>query len=604
MAGETKGMSIQINLFLNHDVGSCMVRSGLRRRWPALLLVALGPVVGVGGYLLDQTSQRSSVFAYLPFTGRERAVTLGIELFLGYEMAVGLLILTQAWTREKDLRRHNELMGSVIHSVTEGVVVAGTDGAILFVNEAARRLTGSRRSHGLRVAEWSGSYGLYQPETDRLFPPDQLPLVRALRGEQVEETDVVVRNPQAAGAPEVWARVTAAPIRDRRGELLGGVAVFRDITEKKHAEELTQRLSNALEQTADSVFITDRTGRIEYVNPAFEATTGYPRAEAVGATPRLLKSGRQEPEFYRALWETVSGGTTFKATVINRKKGGELFIAEQTITPMRDSRNGELTHYVAVMRDLTDRLKFEEQGLELRLAASMQQRLFPKTPPHVPGWEIAGAFSPAVATCGDYFDFIELPGHRLVVAVADVCGHGMGPALITAATRGYVRSLARTGVPLGELLAGVNRLLFDDLDESHFVTMLLASLETQTGRVEWANMGHPAGYLLDASGEVRLTLGSTSKPLGLFAEAACVLGEPCVLAVGETLVLVTDGAIEAESPAGRLHGAGGVLDTIRASLDKPARDLVEAVIGATRAHAAGAPQKDDITVVVVKRTAA
>jgi sigma-B regulation protein RsbU (phosphoserine phosphatase) len=321
----------------------------------------------------------------------------------------------------------------------------------------------------------------------------------------------------------------------------------------------------------------------------------------VGATPRLLKSGRQEPEFYHTLWESISGGTTFKATVINRKKGGELFIAEQTITPMRDSRTGELTHFVAVMRDLTDRLKFEEQGHELRLAASMQQRLFPKAPPHIPGWDIAGAFSPAVATCGDYFDFIELPGPRLVLAVADVCGHGMGPALITAATRGYVRSLARTGVPLAELAANVNLLLVDDLDECHFVTMLLASLETQTGKLEWANMGHPAGYLLDPSGDVRLALESTSKPLGLFAEAGCTLGEPCVLTAGETLVLVTDGAIEAESPAGQLHGADGVLHTIRAGLDKTARELVESVIGATRAHAAGAPQADDITVVVVKR---
>ncbi len=580
------------------------MKNRVQLRWLSTLLALLGPVVGVGGYLLDQPSEHSSVLAYLPITGHDRAVTLGIEVFLGYEMVVGLLVLTQAWHRETALRRHTELMGSGIQSVSEGVVVAGTDGSILFGNEAARRLTGSRHSHGLRVAEWSGSYGLYRPETDRLFPPEELPLVRALRGEHVGETDVLVRNPQVSGAREAWVSVTAAPILDRRGELLGGVAVFRDITEKKHAEELTQRLSNALEQTADSVFITDRTGRIEYVNPAFEATTGYPRAEAVGATPRLLKSGRQEPEFYRTLWEAISHGATFKASVINRKKGGELFIAEQTITPMRDSRTGDLTHFVAVMRDMTDRLKFEEQGLELRLAASMQQRLFPKTPPHIPGWDIAGAFSPAVATCGDYFDFIELPDSRLVLAVADVCGHGMGPALITAATRGYVRSLARTGVPLAELAAGVNRLLLDDLDERHFVTMLLASLETQTGKLEWANMGHPAGYLLDVSGEVRLTLESTSKPLGMFADAGCALGRPCELAEGETLVLVTDGATEAESPTGQQHGADAVLRAVTTCLDRSARETVDAVIGATRAHAAGAPQADDITVVVVKRTAA
>ncbi len=601
---ETKGMRFQLAVFLDCDLRTPPMKSRMQLRWLSTLLVLLGPAVGVGGYLLDRSSERTSVLTYLPFTGHDRAATLGIEVFLGYEMVVGMLFLAQAWNRERDLRRHNDLMGSVIHSVTEGVVVGGADGTILFANEAARRLTGSRRGHGLKVADWSGSYGLYQPDTDRLFPPDQLPLVRAMRGEHVGETDVLVRNPQLPGAAESWARVTAAPILDSRGGLLGGVAVFRDITEKKHAEELTQRLSNALEQTADAVFITDRAGRIEYVNPAFEVTTGYPRAEAVGATPRLLKSGRQEPEFYRTLWETISGGTPFKATVINRKKEGELFIAEQTITPMRDSRTGELTHFVAVMRDLTDRLKFEEQGLELRLAASMQQRLFPKTPPHIPGWDFAGAFSPAVATCGDYYDFIELPDHRVVIAVADVCGHGMGPALITAATRGYVRSLARAGAPLAELAANVNLLLLDDLDERHFVTMLLASLETHTGTLEWANMGHPTGYLLGRSGEVRRTLESTSKPLGLFAEASCRLGEPCVLAVGETLVLVTDGAIEGESSAGQPHGAEAVLRAVTNCLDRPAREIVDAVIGATRAHVAGAPQTDDITVVVVKRASA
>ncbi len=167
------------------------------------------------------------MLAYLPFTGRERAVTLGIEVFLGYEMVVGLLVLTQAWNREKELRRHNELMGSVIHSVTEGVVVAGTDGAILFVNEAARRLTGSRRSHGLRVAEWSGSYGLYQPETDRLFPPDQLPLVRALarRARRARPTCWCATRRLPAPA-EAWASVTAAPIRTAAASCWAGSRCF------------------------------------------------------------------------------------------------------------------------------------------------------------------------------------------------------------------------------------------------------------------------------------------------------------------------------------------------------------------------------------------
>src|SRR5664280_860020 len=148
--------------FLDCDLRTCPMKNRVQLRWLSTLLALLGPVVGVGGYLLDQPSERASVLTYLPFTGHERAVTLGIEVFLGYEMVVGLLVLTQAWNREKALRRHNELMGSVIQSVSEGVVVAATDGSFLVVNEAARRITGDRHGRGLQVADWSGSYGLYQ----------------------------------------------------------------------------------------------------------------------------------------------------------------------------------------------------------------------------------------------------------------------------------------------------------------------------------------------------------------------------------------------------------------------------------------------------------
>lgn len=573
-----------------------------RRRFPVLVstLALAGPLVGFLAYWLGRRGERESVLAYLPVTGDDRAVTLGIEVFLGFELVLGLLLVTQAWKREKQLRRHTDLIGSVIQSVSEGVVVANTRGKFVIVNDAARRMVGGGAGREVDPADWSGHYGLYIPGTSTLFPADELPLTRAIRGESIPETEVLVRSPRVPGG--VWASVTAAPIRDSHGTLLGGVSVFRDITEKKHAEELSQRLSSAVEQTADCVLITDRDGIIEYVNPAFEATTGYSRAEAIGNTPRLLKSGRQGPEFYRGLWASLIEGKTFKATVINRKKSGEQFIAEQTITPMRDSRTGELTHFVSVLRDLTDRLKLEEQGAELSLAASVQQRLFPRTPPAVPGFDISGAFSPALATCGDYFDFIELPDHRLAFGVADVCGHGMGPALIMAATRGYLRSLARTGMPLEQLVRDLNLLLLDDLDERHFVTMIVGFLDAGSSTLTWANMGHPTGFVLDGSGEVKVALKSTCKPLGLFAEIGCSLGQPVVLEPGDTIVLVTDGAIETESPDGEQHGAEAVLGAVRTHLRRPAREIVERVIEATRAHAAGVTQEDDVTVVVIKRT--
>lgn len=580
-----------------------MGRIEVGSRWLVLGLALLGPLVGLGAFALDAERAHSmvtAVLSYLPFVRRDRPASFGLEVFLAYEVLIGLVLLSWAFRRERELRRRNELMERVVHSVSEGVVAADTEGRFLVANRAAREIAGIRRSRRLEVADWSGRYGLYLPGTDRLYPPDELPLSRAIHGEAVPETEVLVRKPGSAAG--TWASVTAAPIRDRAGTLLGGVAVFRDITKRKRAEELAQRLSSAVEQTADCVFITDRHGRIEYVNPAFETTTGYSRAEAVGATPSLLKSGKHGAEFYRELWGTITSGATFKATVINRRRNGEHFIAEQTITPMRDSHTGEVTHFVALMRDLTERLQLEEQGRDLQLAAAMQRRLFPRTPPNIPGWDIAGAFSPALATCGDFFDFIELPGNRLLVAVADVCGHGTGPALITATTRSYLRSLARAGIPLEEVGAEVNKLLVDDLDGRRFVTMLLASLETPTGAVTWANMGHPSGFVLGPDGALRARLASTTRPLGLFRGTAVPLGAPLTLTAGETLLLVTDGAVEAESPTGDEHGADGVLKAAAARRDRPAREIVDAVVAAARHHLGGAPQGDDITAVVAKRT--
>src|SRR5579863_9585517 len=121
------------------------------------------------------------------------------------------------------------------------------------------------------------------------------------------------------------------------------------------AENLVRKLSRAVEQSADTVMITDRKGVIEYVNPAFELLTGYTRDEACGQTPRLLKSGEQEAETYQELWKTILAGNAYRGILVNRKKNGELYYVEESICPVRDA-GGEITHFISNSRDLTDRL--------------------------------------------------------------------------------------------------------------------------------------------------------------------------------------------------------------------------------------------------------
>lgn len=133
--------------------------------------------------------------------------------------------------------------------------------------------------------------------------------------------------------------------------------------ERQAVEESLRKLSRAVEQSPDTVVITDRDGIIEYVNPAFEALTGYSRQEACGKTPRILKSGEQGPEIYQELWSTILAGNVFRGILVNRKKNGDLYYVEESICPVRDG-GGQVTHFIANGRDLTDRLRLEAQLLQ------------------------------------------------------------------------------------------------------------------------------------------------------------------------------------------------------------------------------------------------
>jgi PAS domain S-box-containing protein len=135
---------------------------------------------------------------------------------------------------------------------------------------------------------------------------------------------------------------------------------IRDITERRKAETERARLTMAIEQSEEIVFITDATGDIVYANAAFERVTGYPRGETLGRNPRLLKSGLQEASVYDTLWATITAGKTWHGRVINKKKDGTLFTAESSISPVRDA-TGKITSHVAVERDITADLALDEQ---------------------------------------------------------------------------------------------------------------------------------------------------------------------------------------------------------------------------------------------------
>ncbi|MBI5632894.1 MAG: PAS domain S-box protein [Nitrospirae bacterium] len=157
---------------------------------------------------------------------------------------------------------------------------------------------------------------------------------------------------------KIHAEVSTNPIRDDNGKVVRVIHVSRNITTRKAAETEMRKLSTAVEKAADMIVITNNSGVIEYVNPAFETVTGYTREEAIGKTPRILKSGIHGEEFYRELWETILAGNIYRDVFVNRRKNGELYYDECTITPMRNEQN-VITHFIATAKVITDRILAE-----------------------------------------------------------------------------------------------------------------------------------------------------------------------------------------------------------------------------------------------------
>jgi PAS domain S-box-containing protein len=488
------------------------------------------------------------------------------------------------------------LLEAAVQQVAEGVIVVDREGRFLLWNAAAEAMIGLGPV-ACAPADWASVFGCHRPDGVTPFPSEELPLARAMRGEPVREAEVFIRNERVPEGRLI--SVNSRPLFGASGELAGGVVVFRDVTDHRRSDELVRQLTEAIEKTTDSVFMTDARAVIEYVNPAFEATTGYSRDQAVGRPASLLRSGWHEPAFFEEMWTTIAAGRVYRATIVNRRRDGSTFHSEQTITPVPDE-SGRPRKFVSVMRDVTALKRAQEQDAEMRLARVVQQKLYPTVAPRLPGFDIAGAAFPADHTCGDYYDFLPVADGRLGIAIGDVSGHGFGAALLMAETRAYLRSLVKADTSLDAILRTLNAFLYADTEDNRFVTLSLALLDPARRSLAFASAGHIHGYVLDASGGTVHVLRAASPPLGLFADPEFPAGEEVTLGSGDLVLMLTDGAAEAQREDGQFFEARRVLEVVRAARGEDAAQVVRRIHAAVRAFAPDEPQRDDITAVVCR----
>ncbi len=242
------------------------------------------------------------------------------------------------------------LFRAMIEKSSDGIVLINREGTVLYHSPAVERILG-----------WTPEERQGKQIMDLLHPDDQ----KSAFGHFSQ----IVQQPGSAATSEVRMRhkngtwrwveglITNLLEEPSVGAIVGN---YRDVTARKETEEYTQKITAAIEQADDLIFITDVDGTIRYVNAAFERVTGYRREEVIGNNPRFLKSGKHPQSFYESVWQTLLSGRPFRARFLNRKKTGEIYADDRTIAPVRNA-SGHIVAFVSTGRDVTEQLALREK---------------------------------------------------------------------------------------------------------------------------------------------------------------------------------------------------------------------------------------------------
>lgn len=377
----------------------------------------------------------------------------------------------------------------------------------------------------------------------------------------------------------------------------------REAREKLLESELRYRL--LWESSPDAVLLMDSDSKVHFANPAVETVFGYRQEEIVSQKlaallPAELRSNEARPiEDYLKNRKNVTLPRVVET--VGKRKDARDIVVEVSFSHM--DLHGERRH-VAFIRDITERKRTEralrENQEQLQVAREIQQRLFPKSAPDLGGFDIAGVTYPAEETGGDYFDYLPMLNGNIGVIVADVTGHGIGPALLMAETRAYLRTLAANRDDIGEILTTANRILAEDIGEERYVTLFLGKIDPKTRSFAYASAGHPTGYLLGSTGEIKTLLKRTAVPLGINPQAKYDGPVQLTLQSGDIVLLLTDGIEETMAPDESFFGIERTLNVVRQNRGKPAREILDALYRAVREFSQQTPQLDDVTAIVIK----
>ena len=258
-------------------------------------------------------------------------------------------------------------------------------------------------------------------------------------------------------------------------------------------------------------------------------------------------------------------------------------------------------HVHAALREAETRRKLDAVQHDLQVARAIQQSLLPQESPQIPGFEIAGWNQPADETGGDYFDWKSLPDGKLVVTLADVTGHGIGPALLAAVCRAYARASFPMSQTLSAAFEHINQSFGSDVSTGRFATFVAAVCCAGCEEVELLSAGHGPLFVYSSSSDRFTEMKAHGLPLGILPSLQSDPPSRLSLHSGDLVLLATDGFFEWENELGEQFGIERMEDVIRRFRDSKPNEVIAKLYQAVVNFSNGTKQQDDLTAVVIKR---
>ena len=520
------------------------------------------------------------VIVYRAEAGAEMFFTVG-----------GITIMTgHAIHREHDL---NGLVQGIIDNTSSVIYVKDLSFRYLLINRQFENLFGISRSEIVGKTD----YECFSADLADGFRKNDMWVVETSQSIECEEV-----APHDDGLHSYLS--LKFPLYDTFGQVEAIAGISTDITERlrsrQEIESLKNRYEMILESVTDGICGLDADGRVVFLNAAAERLLGWTVDELLGE-PRsaiIVPPDADCTPFHECpVMAVLRGDKAQRITDAHfRRKCGALIPVEYVASPILES--GRIVGAVVTFHDLSERVASMRVEQELRAAHKVQQALYPQQIPKLAGLDVAGLSVPSRLACGDYYDFLPVDDHSLFVAVGDVTGHGLGPALEMVGTRASLRAIVGHELDPAICLNRLNRVMFDDLPDGMFITLLLAKFDPTGRSLIYAAAGHDA-IIVRANDEVE-RLSSTGYPLGLVESASFGVSISVILHPGDVVLIPTDGLTETMSPSHELFGWHRAARVVAEFRSDSARTILDELCATAHRFAAGAARHDDVTAVVVR----